>query len=178
MLSDIRSNIHSCSNAINCMSRSSPCPILSHSSSVSGSTSTIFTDREITKWNKTFHVGQRSKTKAIDVFAFEWEEYSTLLSTREKVCSFCSIFPADYLSVKLKNNTNCRRYFVSRKCTQPFYTVTPRVSCRMPTNISSQLGITTRTKPRHQAFYHVKETVLLRKHLMPKIVDHYSPHSA
>jgi len=40
-LSDIRSSIHSCSRAISCMSRSSPCPMDNHSSSVSGSTSPI-----------------------------------------------------------------------------------------------------------------------------------------
>ena len=45
MLSDMSSNIHSCSKAINCISLSSPCPILSHSNKVSGSTSTIFTKK-------------------------------------------------------------------------------------------------------------------------------------
>ena len=45
MLSDIKSNIHNCSKAISCMSLSSPCPILSHSNRVSGSTSTIFTEK-------------------------------------------------------------------------------------------------------------------------------------
>lgn len=40
-LSDIRSSMHSCSSAINCISLSSPCPICSHSSNVSGSTSAM-----------------------------------------------------------------------------------------------------------------------------------------
>lgn len=40
-LSDMSNSMHNCSNAINCMSLSSPCPILSHSSKVSGSTSAI-----------------------------------------------------------------------------------------------------------------------------------------
>lgn len=40
-LSDINSSIHSCSRAISCMSRSSPWPIWSHSSKVSGSTSAM-----------------------------------------------------------------------------------------------------------------------------------------
>lgn len=40
-LSDMRRSIHSCSRAMSCMSLSSPCPIWSHSSRVSGSTSAI-----------------------------------------------------------------------------------------------------------------------------------------
>ena len=40
-LSDISNSIQSCSRAMSCISRSSPAPIWSHSSSVSGSTSAI-----------------------------------------------------------------------------------------------------------------------------------------
>lgn len=40
-LSDIKSSMQSCSRAISCMSLSSPCPICSHSSNVSGSTSAM-----------------------------------------------------------------------------------------------------------------------------------------
>lgn len=40
-LSDMSKSMHSCSKAINCISRSSPLPICSHSNNVSGSTSDI-----------------------------------------------------------------------------------------------------------------------------------------
>lgn len=77
MLSDISSSIHNCSKAISCISLSSPCPILSHSSSVSGSTSTIFAenerqfekqrirkddfDKEVSTWNRR-HKSDRQKS--------------------------------------------------------------------------------------------------------------------
>lgn len=40
-LSDMSKSMHSCSRAMSCISRSSPCPICSHSSNVSGSTSAM-----------------------------------------------------------------------------------------------------------------------------------------
>lgn len=46
-LSDISSNMHNCSSAISCISRSSPIPLFSHSNNVSGSGSAIWNGEKI-----------------------------------------------------------------------------------------------------------------------------------
>lgn len=61
-LSDMRRSMQSCSRAINCMSLSSPWPMLSHSRSVSGSTSAIWNHKNRKKnFNKLFRKWDRYK---------------------------------------------------------------------------------------------------------------------
>lgn len=78
-LSDISRSIHSCSKAISCMSRSSPCPVSNHSNSVSGSTSAIL------KKEKNSIVRTKKTNKIVKTFVNYFN--SNLVENRYVWCS-------------------------------------------------------------------------------------------
>lgn len=96
-LSDIRSSMHSCSNAISCISLSSPCPICSHSSNVSGSTSAM-----VLSFLKKIHLCLNLKVPKISFTCSRQTNLTTINVSLQPAPGFRSF----YLEKKRKTENN------------------------------------------------------------------------